>query len=813
VTLRLPRLLRRTTAGGNGQRAAVASSEVPRQGGGPMPALRRIGERLLGRAATLGLAIGALLMGIATFAVLSGGSPLGPTSPGQVVGLVLVNAALVLLLVGSLAARLVRMWLERRRGSAGSRLHVRLVLLFGGVAVVPALLVAGFAAVFFNLGIQAWFSDRVQTALEASLQASRAYLEEHRNAIRADALAMANELNRIVVLRPGPIPFADTLAFQTNLLGLNSATVFEPSSRVIAAHAGEAAAPDLTQLPADALEAAEAGEVVVLPGGSESRVRALVSLNVGPGLLLLVDRPLDPGVLDHMRTTALAYQEYAELDRNRGGLQITFAVIFAIAALLVLLAAVLIGLVLANQLARPISRLIQAAERVRAGDLTTRVEEGRADDEIASLSRAFNRMTSQLAAQRAELMEAYRQIDERRRFTETVLAGVSAGVVGLDPDGRVNLPNRSASSLLGVDMDAAIGLPMAGVVPEFAPLLEQARAAPDRSHTAEIRIGPPAHRRTLLAQIGGMTQGEAVAGYVLTFDDITELLAAQRKAAWADVARRIAHEIKNPLTPIQLSAERLKRRYLKEIQSDPETFRACTDTIVRQVGDIGRMVDEFSAFARMPQPVIRPEDLGQVVRDALVLQRNAHPEIAYEARLPESVPEIRCDRRLIGQALTNLLQNAADAIAMRRERDSSADSGLAAAPDHDADSAASGPGPVGHIAVALEIAGDSARLVVEDDGIGLPQGEERERLTEPYVTHKAKGTGLGLAIVKKIMEDHGGGLVLEDRQDSPGARAVLTLPLRAGAAAAAAAVAERGTVVSAAESRVDGEGMRLAHGA
>ncbi|GGG29094.1 PAS domain-containing sensor histidine kinase [Caldovatus sediminis] len=798
--------LRRARQAGSGA-AGIADQGASGPGGESAPLLRRLGDLLLGRAVTLGLAIGALLMGVATFVVLSGGSPLGPTSPGQVVGLVLVNAAFVLLLVASLAARLVRMWLERRRGSAGSRLHVRLVLLFGVVAVVPALLVAGWAAVFFNLGIQAWFSDRVQTALEASLQASRAYLEEHRNAIRADALAMANELNRIVVLRPGPIPFADTLAFQTSLLGLTSATVFEPGSRVLAAHAGEGAAPDLSLLPADAVEAAQAGEVVVLPGGSESRVSALVSLNVGPGLLLLVDRPLDPGVLDHMRTTALAYQEYAELDRNRGGLQITFAVIFAIAALLVLLAAVLIGLVLANQLARPISRLIHAAERVRAGDLATRVEEGRADDEIASLSRAFNRMTSQLAAQRAELMEAYRQIDERRRFTETVLAGVSAGVVGLDPDGRVNLPNRSASALLGVDMDAAIGLPLAGVVPEFAALLEQARAAPARSHTAEIRIGPPAHRRTLLARIGGMTQGEAVAGYVLTFDDISELLAAQRKAAWADVARRIAHEIKNPLTPIQLSAERLKRRYLKEIRSDPETFRACTDTIVRQVGDIGRMVDEFSAFARMPQPVIRPEELAQVVREALVLQRDAHPEIAYEVRLPDQAPAVPCDRRLLGQALTNLLQNAADAIAMRRERESARPD--RAGSDHVSDSTAAEPGPAGRITVILEACGDAARLAVEDDGIGLPQGEERDRLAEPYVTHKPKGTGLGLAIVKKIMEDHGGGLVLEDRQDGPGARAVLTLPLRPGTAGAG----ERGGAGSVAESRIEGEGMRLAHGA
>jgi two-component system nitrogen regulation sensor histidine kinase NtrY len=713
---------------------------------------------LMGRGVTLALALVALALGIATFTVLSGGTPFGPTRPGQVVALVLVNAAFLLLLVASLAARLVRMWLERRRGSAGSRLHVRLVLLFSVVAVLPALLVAGFAAVFFNLGIQAWFSDRVRTALEASLQASRAYLQEHRGNIRADALAMAADLNRAALLVPDGIAFARVLATHTMLRSLTEALVFEPTLGRVVAHAGLSTGFVLDPPPLWALEMARAGDVAVLPGEQEGRVRAIVALDIPPGLMLLIGRPVDPQVIDHMQRTEAAVTSYEQLDRNRSGLQITFVMIFAITALLVLFAAVLVGLVLANQLARPISRLILAAERVRAGDLATRVEEGRADDEIASLSRAFNRMTSQLAAQRGELMEAYRQIDERRRFTETVLAGVSAGVVGLDPEFRVNLPNRSASELLGIDLDAAIGLPMAGVVPEFAALIEGAKAAADRPRTEEIRIGPPSRRRTLLARLGAELQGGRIAGYVLTFDDITELLSAQRKAAWADVARRIAHEIKNPLTPIQLSAERLKRKYLKEIQSDPETFTACTDTIVRQVGDIGRMVDEFSAFARMPQPVIRPEDIGQVVRESLVLPRNAHPEIEYALEVPDPAPEAPCDRRLLGQALTNLLQNAADAVAMREG--------------------------AGHIRISVGVEGDLVAIAVEDDGVGLPEGEERERLAEPYVTHKVKGTGLGLAIVKKIMEDHGGRLVLEDRAESPqgsrppGARATLLLPRR-----------------------------------
>nr|WP_245215387.1 PAS domain-containing sensor histidine kinase [Pararoseomonas baculiformis] len=710
---------------------------------------------LLGRGMTLGLALGALLVGIASFAMLAGGSPFGPASPAQTAALVLVNTAFVLLLTASLAGRLVRVWAERRRGSAGSRLHVRLVMLLGGVAVVPALLVAVFATVFFQLGIQAWFGDKVRDTLEASLVASRAYLDENRNTIRADALAMAADLNRAGPLLPdNTLAFSRVLATYTALRNLTEASVFEPVLGRVIANAGLGTALVIDPPPAWAMEIARQGDVAVLSAdGEEGRVRGLVQLDIEPGLMLMIGRPLDPSIIEHMQRTELAFQEYDQLDRNRSGLQITFAMIFAIATLLVLLAAVLIGLVMANQIARPISRLINAAERVRGGDLSVRVEEGRSDDEVGSLSRAFNRMTNQLAAQRSELLEAYRQLDDRRRFTESVLGGVSAGVIGLDAEGRINLPNRSASELLGQDLEAAAGVSLGEVVPEFRAFLAAAAATPEKPRTEEIPVPGPSGRRTLLARISAEFDAGGVSGYVLTFDDITALLSAQRMAAWADVARRIAHEIKNPLTPIQLSAERLKRRYLKQISDDPDTFRACTDTIVRQVGDIGRMVDEFSAFARMPQPVIRPENPVQLVREALVLQRDAHPSITYELRTPDQALPVRCDRRLMNQALTNLLQNAADAIAMRPEGEAG-----------------------GRVLVEVTSSQAWLQIAVEDNGIGLPDDAERDRLTEPYVTHKAKGTGLGLAIVKKIMEDHGGGLALADGVEG-GARATLTLPL------------------------------------
>ena len=714
---------------------------------------RRVADVLLGKVVTLLLAAFALALGISTFSMLSGG---GRLTHNLMFALVLSNLSVLLLLGAVLAGRITRIWVEQRRGSAGSRLHVRLVLLFSVVAVTPAIVVAVFATAFFNLGIQSWFNDSVRIALNEGLEASRGYLEEHRNNIRIDVLSMANDIARDgQFVAPDPYTLGQLLQTQAVLRGLTEAIIYEPVTGSVFAGVGPMSGVGVEPAPPEATEQAKNGEVAVLGSPDDNQVRAVVQLQTRPPLMLLIGRPVDPQILNHMARTERAVAEYKQLDENRSGLQVTFALIFALVALLVLCAAILIGLVLANQIARPVARLILAAERVRAGDLSVRVPEVQSEDDVAGLSRAFNRMTGQLASQRTELMDAYGQIDERRRFTETVLAGVSAGVIGLDAAANVELPNRAASDLVGMDLMAAIGLPLGHVVPEFAPLLEAAAAQPERARTAEVQIGPPSRRRTLLARIGADLHGGRPDGYVVTFDDITELQSAQRKAAWADVARRIAHEIKNPLTPIQLSAERLKRRFTKEITSDPDTFSQCADTIVRHVGDIGRMVDEFSAFARMPQPVLRPEDAGRIAREALVLQRSARPEIVWATDIPERGPAALCDRRLVGQALTNLLQNAADAVAMRPRAHGE---------------------PAGRISLSVRAGDGVVTMEVRDDGVGFPN-EDRERLTEPYVTHKPKGTGLGLAIVKKIMEDHGGSLALDDCPDGPGAVATLSLPL------------------------------------
>ncbi|MBF0130248.1 MAG: HAMP domain-containing protein, partial [Alphaproteobacteria bacterium] len=444
-----------------------------------------------------------------------------------------------------------------------------------------------------------------------------------------------------------------------------------------------------------------------------------------------------------------------KLEGKRSSLQITFSLIFIVVALLLLMAAVWFGMTLASRLARPIMSLIDAADKVRGGDLSARVLERAGDDELGSLIRSFNRMAERLGLQQEELVGANRELDERRRFTETVLGGVSAGVVGMDREANIHLPNPQASTLLETDLQAMIGRPLVEAWPELGDMVEIARGRPDRMLQREIHFSRNGRAHTFLARLAAESLDGDVIGYVLTFDDITELQSAQRTAAWADVARRIAHEIKNPLTPIQLSAERLKRKYLKEIESDPETFVRCTDTIGRQVEEIRRMVNEFSEFARMPAPSMADANLTELVSQAVFLQRTGFPDITFETIVPDVPVRQTCDANQVGRVLTNVLKNAAEAIHGREPGES---------PD-------AGP-PPGLIRIRLIPGEKENTLIVEDNGRGLPE-EGRDRLTEPYVTTRAKGTGLGLAIVKKIMEDHGGSLVLGDAEGG-GARVILT---------------------------------------
>ena len=552
----------------------------------------------LGRKIAIALAIPALASGVATYLALTGAPPFGP-HPNAVLSLLNLDLVLLLALGAVVAKRLIEVWAERRRGLAGSRLQIRLVVLFSLIAVTPTIIVAVFSYLFFSFGIESWFSDKVRTAISESLAVAEAYLHEHQQAIRADVLAMANDLNRDAVkLALNPQHLEQVVSAQAALRGLTEAVVFDRAGHMLA-RSSLSFTLGFEPVPDDAMHLADAGDVAIMTNDSDDRVRALVRLNQFGDVYLFVGRFIEPRVLNHMEETQRAAAQYEQLEGQRSGFQITFALIFMMVAMLFLVAAVAIGIHFATQLAIPVSRLITAAEQVRGGDLAARVPEGDKDDELASLSRAFNRMTYQIESQQRELREANRQLDERRRFTETVLTGVSAGVIGLDRLGRVNLPNRSASSLLGVDLEQAIGQDLAEVAPDMAGLLHEVERRPDRLAQSQVQLVTGNSTRTLLVRIAAEHNGRNISGFVVTFDDITELLSAQRKAAWADIARRIAHEIKNPLTPIQLAAERLRRRYLKEIKQDPETFMICTDTIIRHVGDIGRMIDEFSSFARM----------------------------------------------------------------------------------------------------------------------------------------------------------------------------------------------------------------------
>ncbi len=695
-----------------------------------------------------------LLAGMATYWELNGAQP----DRERLLILAVADFVLLLVLAIVVGRRIVKVWLARRRGSAGSRLHLRLVVLFGLVAVTPTVIIVLFSVLFFNFGIQTWFSEQVGTALEEAKSAAEGYSREHQENIRSDILRVARDLNRDApLLESNQRLLNQAVNLQTQLRGLTEAIVFDGTGRVLA-RSGLTYALEFETIERVKMEKARIGEVPIWVNDSGDRVRALVRMDNFLDAYLYVGRFVDSTVLMHTERTRTAVDEFNILKKQSTEYQIWFTLIFTIFALLLVMAAVWLALYVANDLTRPLGELIRAVEKVRAGDLSARVREAPAGDEIGNLGRSFNRMTNQLDTQRRELVAANRQIDERRRFTETVLSGVSAGVIGLDAKGRIDLPNRSAARLLGLDISAMTGRHLEDVVPEMAGLFKEARQRRRASTEAQVKIRRGDDTRTLSVAIAVEKINQKIIGFVVTFDDISELLAAQWKGAWADVARRIAHEIRNPLTPIQLSAERLKRKYLKEITSDKETFEICTDTIVRQVDEIGRMIEEFSNFARMPAPIMRLENLNDMCKQAIFLQRNAHPAIDFDTDFPDEQIYATCDGHQVAQAVTNLLQNAADAMDGRTGEGRPGDDESA-----------------GRIVLRLRRLSEASTFIeVEDNGPGWP-GEGRQQLTEPYVTTRAKGTGLGLAIVKKIMEDHGGALVLGD---APSGGALARLDLR-----------------------------------
>jgi two-component system, NtrC family, nitrogen regulation sensor histidine kinase NtrY len=700
----------------------------------------------------LGLVVLGTFTGLLTFAVLTGLTPVEP-SEDIISGLLFANTALVVMMGILVFAQVVQLLIAHRKGTLGAGLHIRLISLFSLVAVAPALLVAMFAALTLNRGLDAWFSDRTRNIVETASTVAEAYLLNASDATRNDLAGIATDLNQQRALYDSDRQaFVQRVARHALVRNLAAAFVFDASSKRIDANfvANERLK---FVAPTDVVMAqADKGELILIPpspGGNI--VRALMKLQGYPSHYIYIYRVLSPVVIDQLIKTREAKAEYDKLMKQRLGVQLTFGLTYALVALSLLLAAMWAGLRFSERLVEPLVRLLRAARRVAEGDFDAKVALPQGPGDLINLSETFNMMTDQVRLHQNQLVQTNQQLDARRRFTEAMLAGVSAGVIGIDPDNVVSIVNRSAATLLGMQNKKLLGQHMGDVVPEFLSLLELALSRPSGVAEGQVEMSVKGRVANFFVRITTEASTDTEHGYVLTFDDITSLVSAQRNSAWSDIARRIAHEIKNPLTPIQLSAERLKRKYLKEIKTDKHVFEQCTDTIIRQVGDLGRIVDEFSSFARMPKAVPEPNSINDVVRDATVLQRVSSEDISIKLELADTLQSFPFDRRLVTQAITNLVKNARESVETRLSNE---------------------PTTIGLIEVSTGLADGAPFVRVQDNGIGLPH-EQRHRLAEPYMTTREKGTGLGLAIVKRIMEEHGGALDLSDAESGQGAAVTL----------------------------------------
>ena len=689
----------------------------------------------------------ALLSAFLTFVVLTGLTPIEPTRE-VVVSFLLINGAIILVLVGIITREVWQVVQARRRGRAAARLHVQIVSLFSVIAVLPAVLVAIVANVTIDRGLDRLFSGPTREVIQNSLIVANAYLHEHAQLIRGDILGMAND-----IAHARPLFDQDRATFR-ELLTASAASRNLPGAMLIDKDRNilETAQTGIQQAfttPApEFLSNVDEKEPQIAVFIEANYVAAVIRLRAFNDTFLYVARLLDPRVVAQLRQTQASVAEYAQLESRRLGIQVAFALMFAVIALTILMASVLIGLNFANWLVAPIRRLMSAANIVSTGDLHVQVPVHKSEGDLAQLGETFNKMTQELRTQRDELVSASDLIDSHRRFIEAVLSSASAGIIGVDASGSVGILNRSAEKLIGHAESETLDHPLSDVLPELDDMMKTAREGTQKLVQGQITITRDGHERNLSVRVSAEQTSQSRDSYIITLDDITELVSAQRTSAWADVARRIAHEIKNPLTPIQLSAERIRRKFGKVITEDKAVFEQCTDTIVRQVDDIRRMVDEFSRFARMPKPVIEGEDVADTVRQAVFLMRVGHPEIDLEAEIKEEPMRAQFDRRLISQALTNIIKNATEAIE-------------AVPPDQ-----------LGKGRIEVIAARENEDIVIDviDNGIGLPK-VSRARLLEPYVTTREKGTGLGLAIVGRVLEDHGGRIELNDAADiRPGQR-------------------------------------------
>lgn len=721
--------------------------------------LRRL--RLVQTVMTLGLVVLGPVLAVGTFLALGPFSQ-GASSPA--LRLILLADLVYILVVAALVLqRLARMAADRRSQSAGSRLHLRLSGLFALIALIPTVLVAVFAVLTVNVGLEGWFSDRVRQVVGNSLSAAEAYEGEHRQDLTEDAQSLAGYLNvakqSTFFLRDDQLRPILTQGQDAIQRGLREAFLIDGAG-ALQTRGEKSYLFDFEQPTAEEIARAKTGETVIIQDAANDEFRALVHLDAYADRYLYISRNVDGKILGLLDETQQTVRLYQQLESERGRLLFEFGLLYLGFALILILAAVWLGLWFAERLARPVGRLAGAAQRVGSGDLDVTVQEEEGDDEIAMLGRIFNQMTRQLKGQRDALMDGHSQTERRRRLFDSVLSSVTAGVIGLDAAGKVAFVNRAAERLLDVT-DGATDLALDLAVPEFAALFERLRAGSGAAVQEEVRLTRKGNLESLLVRMAVRTNDTGrLEGYVVAFDDVTQLVSAQRMAAWGDVARRIAHEIKNPLTPIALSAERIKRKFRPLVGDQATDLEQYADVIIRQTNDLRRIVDEFSKFARMPEPDRREQDLTRLVRDAVVLQESGQPEVKFVTNLLNEPLVLDLDATMISQALTNLIKNAGEAIETKTEK------GLS-------------PDGKPEIRVKMTTTAQDAVIEISDNGIGLPA--DRARLFEPYVTTREKGTGLGLPIVKKIIEEHGGTLALVDAplfhgNTHVGAMAVIRLP-------------------------------------
>ena len=701
------------------------------------------------------------VLAVATYLLLG---PLDTGSRGTALRIILMcDLVYVLLIIGLLFQRIMAIIAQRRRKSAGSQLHLRLTGFFTLMSLVPTITVAVFATISINMGFEAWFSDRVQNVIRVSLDAAQAYEFEQTSGLREDAKSLGRRLEQVKAAQriedPGAIRQELDRGQQSIQRGLKEAFVITGDG-ILRLRGFRSYKFDYEMPPPQAFDLAFE-DVHLIRDYENNELRALVSLRGLGDQYLYVTREVDGvllGLLDQTQQTARLYQQ---LEQDRDLYLFNFGLLYLAFAVLLIVSSALLSLWFAERLSRPIGRLVGAAQRVGDGELETQVLEEEGDDEIAQLSVYFNKMTRQLKGQRDRLLENTAQIEERRRLFDSVLSSVTSGVVGLDAQGRVSFVNRSARRLLGWAVGEHKEHHLEVVVPEFSPLFARLKESGNGSVQDEVKVVRGGRLENLLVRVAPRTsEGGALEGYVIAFDDVTDLVAAQRSAAWGDVARRIAHEIKNPLTPIQLSAERIRRKFSPKLDADGDDLERMTQVIVRQTTDLRRIVDEFSKFARMPEAVKQREDIVAILNQAVTLQQAGQPNVTFHIDIPDQVIPLSLDATMISQALTNLIKNAGEAIATRIEKGVSLDLTPA-------------------ISISLTDLDTQVSITISDNGIGLPQ--DRAKLFEPYVTTRDKGTGLGLPIVKKIIEEHGGVLRLDDAEpigdtQHVGAAATIELP-------------------------------------